>query len=207
VLEPTRGRVLLEGDDITHVPTHERARRGIGRTFQRLEIFVGMTVRENLQVAVESARPAATFRGVFRVRHRPEPEIESRVDEVLERLDLTGVAHRSAGDLSTGALRMVELGRAMCTDPKILLLDELASGLDERETAALEQVLTSLAFDGLAILLIEHDIELVMAISQTIYVLDFGELLAVGAPSQVASDPLVRAAYIGSALDPSDLRH
>ena len=192
---------MLDDEDITRMPTHERSRRGIGRTFQRLEVFSGMTVAENLQVAVESARPRGTFRGVFRLRHPAEPDITARVDEVLERLALTGVARRQAGDLPTGALRLVELGRALCTDPKVLLLDELASGLDERETEGLEEVLLGVAAEGIAILLIEHDIELVMKVSESIYVLDFGQLLAHGTPAEVAGDPAVQAAYIGSALD------
>ncbi len=206
VLRPTRGQVVLDGEVITSIPTHQRARRGVGRTFQRLEVFAGLTVFENLQVAAESARPRGTFRGALRLRHRDEPDIIALVDSVIERLSLGSVRARQAGDLPTGVLRMVELGRALCNKPKVLLLDELASGLDEQETAALEQVLRSLVRDdGLGILLIEHDIDLVMAISETVHVLDFGRMLASGSPQAIADDPLVRAAYIGSALGDTPL--
>lgn len=200
-LEPDSGSVLLDDTDITSVPTHERARRGIGRTFQRLEVFAGMTVFENLQVAAEATRPAATFSGAFRLRHRDEPAITNAVEEVLDRLSLAGVARRIAGDLPTGVLRLVELGRALCTSPRVLLLDELASGLDEAETGRLEEVLSDLRDEGMAILLIEHDIEMVMAVSTQIYVLDFGVLLAAGNPQEIAANSTVQAAYIGSALN------
>jgi branched-chain amino acid transport system ATP-binding protein len=204
VLEPNDGSVSLDGTDITRLATHDRARRGIGRTFQRLEVFAGMTVFENLQVAAEATRPAATFRGAFRLRHRPEPDIIAAVDEVLDRLSLREVASRVAGDLPTGVLRLVELGRALCASPQILLLDELASGLDEAETNELERVLVDLAAEGIAILLIEHDIEMVMAVSTHIYVLDFGVMLAEGSPRAIAGNALVQAAYLGSALEGVD---
>jgi ABC-type branched-subunit amino acid transport system ATPase component len=201
VLEPDGGVVRLDGEDITGIPTHERAQRGIGRTFQRLEVFAGMTVFENLQVAAEAAHPAATFRGAFQLRHRPEPDIIAEVERVLDRLSLRDRARRIAGDLPTGVLRMVELGRALCAAPSVLLLDELASGLDDRETTELERILVDLAAEGMAILLIEHDIEMVMQVSTRISVLDFGILLAEGTPAEIAGNATVQAAYIGTALE------
>ena len=198
VLRPDRGRVLLDDRDITDLATHTRARLGIGRTFQRLEIFTRMTVRENLQVGAEMAHPRGAFRGVLRLRHRPEAEVVARVDAVLDRLGLTWAADHVCGSLSTGVLRKVELGRALCLGPGVLLLDELASGLDQLETEELESVLVELAGEGMAILLIEHDMGLVMSCSDFIHVLDFGQMIAAGRPEEVAADPAVRAAYLGA---------
>src|SRR5581483_6933399 len=168
------------------------------RTFQRLEVFVGMTVADNLRVAAEAARPRGTFRGVFQLRPRPEPEVSEAVDAVLERLDLTWARNLVSGNLPTGVLRLVELGRALCTNPGVLLLDELASGLDQNETEHLQEVLRDLATQGLAVLLIEHDMTLVMSCSDTVNVMDFGQLIASGTPAEVAADPTVRTAYLGA---------
>ena len=196
-LEPDSGEVVFDGVDITRYETHRRAKLGIARTFQRLEVFTGMTVYENVQVAAEAVRPGATFRGVFRLRHTPEADVVEEVETILERIGLADVAGEMAGDLPTGTLRLVELARAVATRPRALLADELASGLDVTESHQLAGVLRELAASGLAILLIEHDIELVMELSSVIYVVDFGKLIASGPPDAIASDPAVQAAYLG----------
>ena len=149
-------------------------------------------------LAAEAASPGKVFAGVLRLRHRTEPEIADRVDRVLEELGITWSAHRLAGDLPTGTLRLVELGRALCAGPRVLLLDEPASGLDADETEHFRDILVSLATGGIGILLIEHDIDLVMAVAEHVTVMDFGRVIATGAPADVAADPDVQEAYLGA---------
>ena len=194
LIEPTSGCVELAGQDITRWPTHRRGRAGLARTFQRLELFARMSVEDNLVAAWEASHPGAIF-------GRGRAERRRRVAEVIEALRLGPVAGRVAGQLPTGLGRMVELGRALCTDPRVLLLDEPSSGLDLVETNRFSEVIrAAVQASGdraLAVLLVEHDMSLVMQICAGITVLDFGRRIACGTPEEVRADPAVRSAYLG----------
>ena len=190
-VQPCEGRVVLDGTDVSSAPVHRRARLGMNRTFQRLEVFGSMSAFENVRTAAEIA---ALSKGRS-MRHAP-----AVAHRLLEQLGLEGVGDRRADALPTGQARLVELGRALATDPKVVLLDEPASGLDEVETERLAEVLTALAASGMAVLLVEHDMDLVMELCARIYVLDFGEVIATGTPDEVRADPLVREAYLGASL-------
>jgi branched-chain amino acid transport system ATP-binding protein len=189
------GRVLLRGEDVTELRPEARARRGLGRTFQRLAVFETLTVADNLLVGAESRRPGSLAAGLLGLRGRHDGDTE-RVDEVLRVLGLTDVRDQPAGTLSTGGQRLVELGRALCRDPRVLLLDEPASGLDTEETTRLQVVLRGLAAEGMAVLLVEHDIGLVLGAADMVYAMAAGRLLAAGTPEDVRNDPAVRAAYL-----------
>ena len=184
---PTRGRITIDGEDVTNLKPHLRSRKRVARTFQRLEVFGSLTARENILVAGE-------------IRNQWDSTNEDPravADEILERVGLSEVANQPVDSMPTGLARLVELGRALAIRPKLLLLDEPGSGLDPSETLGLGQLLTELAEGGMAILLVEHDVELVMRISKEIYVLDFGRVIAHGSPKEVQNNAEVQAAYLG----------
>ena len=183
MLSPQTGDIKLDGRALTKLPAYKRARLGLGRTFQRLELFTTLSVRENVAVA-----------GVVAKRR----QVRITVDEVMERVGVAQLADRDVGEIPTGMARRVELARALMTAPTMLLLDEPASGQNEDETAEFAALLTSLAADGTGILLVEHDMALVMAACTYLHVLDFGQIIAAGAPDEIRRDPAVIAAYLGA---------
>ncbi len=185
----TSGTVFLNGSDITRASAQRRARRGIARTFQRLEIFASLTVHDNVKTAAEVS--------AFRRSDRRSADVIA--SELLERVGIAHFSDRRADELSTGHARLVELARALATEPKLLLMDEPGSGLDDEETESFGDLVMALAREGTAILLVEHDVDLVMRICDHIYVLDFGQIIANGAPAEVRENPAVQAAYLGGA--------
>ena len=189
LLRPSAGRIVLDGRDVTRKPPHRRAQAGLARTFQRLELFTSLSVRDNIRVAGD-------IRNAWGIGGRTDAAAEA--DRVIELTGLGPVADREVAELPTGRARVVEVARALMSQPKVLLLDEPASGQTEHETEAFGRLLRRLADDGLAICLVEHDMTLVMDVCETIHVLDYGREIACGPPAQVRDDPAVLDAYLGT---------
>jgi branched-chain amino acid transport system ATP-binding protein len=199
VLRCEVGRVELEGHDISHLPVHERARRGIGRTFQRIELFPDTTVREHLLIADRVRQRSGRLWKDLLGRGRPRADEVARSNEVLDLLGLGPLGDEPIERLSLGQGRLVEVGRALMTQPKLLLLDEPSSGLDREETSALAATLRAVQAErGFAILLVEHDVELVSSFTTRSYVLDFGRLLIDGPTDAVMRSDELRRAYLGA---------
>ncbi len=215
---PDRGSVHLFETDVTTMKPHRRARLGLARTFQRLEIFGTLSASENVQVGLESTVKWWEWRHLRRAMPWTRQGGEGATgpasgaeapssgslatttcERLLEGVGLAGLGHQQSSNMSTGLARMVELARALAIGPKLLLLDEPGSGLDEAESQALGDLLARLAAGGMAVLLVEHDMELVMRICDRIYVLDFGDIIASGSPESIRRDPMVQAAYLGEA--------
>jgi branched-chain amino acid transport system ATP-binding protein len=180
------------------LPVHRRARRGVGRTFQRIELFPDCTVRDHLVVADRSSRSERGLLHDLLTFGRPRPAEVTRSDEILGLLGLGALADEPIERLSLGQARLVEVGRALMTDPKVLLLDEPSSGLDRAETAALAQTLREIQDErGFAVLLVEHDIELVASFTTRCHLLDFGRMLSSGPTGEVMAGDEMRRAYLG----------
>ncbi|MFI2436189.1 ABC transporter ATP-binding protein [Streptomyces sp. NPDC018693] len=196
-----RGRVELDGEDLTGMPPHARARRGLARTFQSSELFEGLTVTENLRVTAEQPTWLRAF-GETLGRRTPPP---SAVADALTTLGLQDFADASPAELSQGQRKLVGVARALAARPRIICLDEPAAGLDTAESAELGRRLRAVADAGTALLLIDHDMGLVMGICDHLVVLEFGKVIAAGPPSRVRDDPAVITAYLGaSAVRPAD---
>jgi ABC-type branched-subunit amino acid transport system ATPase component len=195
------GTVKLDGKDISHDSPARRARLGLGRTFQRMELFGSLTVRENVELAAEAVHVGddpLTQRGIVGGRRKVRQAVKAVADELIEETGLDPIADRMASEISAGQGRLVELARALARGPNLLLLDEPSSGLDAAESAAFAQLLLRLVESrDLGILMVEHDMSLVLTICGWIHVLDFGKPLLDGTPEQVRTSEEVRAAYLG----------
>jgi len=205
ILKPDAGTVRFLGHDISTLPVHKRARAGIGRTFQRIELFSDTSVREHLLIAERVHNGTGAFWKDLLGLGRPTAAEIERCDEVLEMLGLLDLGDEPIEALSLGQGRLVEVGRALMTEPSLLLLDEPSSGLGPEETETLATTLRSVQSEkGFAILLVEHDVELVSKFTERLYVLDFGSLIAHGPTATTLADPAVRHAYLGSLEVKSD---
>jgi branched-chain amino acid transport system ATP-binding protein len=200
VLAPDSGRIWLADRDITGRRPFELARVGIARTFQNLQIFFNMSVRENVMLGCHRHLERGFWRCLVRSPKiaRSERACRERADEILRRVGLAGDPDAPAESLAYGALRRLEIARALATEPRLLLLDEPAAGCNARETKEIDALIQGVAADGVTVVLVEHDMRLVMNISERILVLDHGERLAEGTAAEIRANPAVIAAYLGS---------
>lgn len=188
LLSPSAGSVFLDGRNISKLSPNRRAHLGLSRTFQRLELFTSLTVRENIQVAGEISRRMKG--GYFHVQRE--------TDRILELIDLVEVADSEVTEIPTGLARVVEMGRALMNHPSVLLLDEPASGQTEEETSQFGRLLLRLKSEGATIFLVEHDMALVMNVCDMVHVMDFGHIIGRGTPQEVQAMPEVLDAYLGT---------
>lgn len=191
LLQPTGGEVLFDDKPINRLPPYKRSRLGMARTFQRRELFVSLSVRDNIRVAGDIASRW----------QREKTNTARETDRVLDLLGISELADREVTEIPTGMARRVEVGRALMTRPKILLLDEPASGQNETETEEFGELLLHLRDTGMAIFLVEHDVSLVMKVCAYIHVLDFGAVIASGSPEEIQRNEGVLSAYLGEVSD------
>ena len=200
VYQPTKGTILLDGEDTHGMSTAQVNRAGIARTFQNIRLFNDLTVVENVKVAMDAQMKYSMVSGIFRLPGfwKEERVAHERALELLSLFHMENLADKKAGSLPYGAQRRLEIVRALATNPSLLLLDEPAAGMNPSETAELMDNIVKIRDTfGIAILLIEHDMNLVMGICEGIAVLNFGQIIAKGTPDEIKNDPAVIEAYLG----------
>lgn len=201
-VRPASGRIRCCGRDVTHLPASHRARAGIGRTFQRIELFDSLSVVENVAMGLEARLAGSSPLTVALSRRGQRSAVAAAAREALDRCGLSKIAQHRAGVLSTGQRRLVELARALAGGFRILLLDEPSSGLDANEVVHFSDLLRGVvASAGLGVLIVEHDMSLIAEICDHVHVLDYGRLIFSGTPGEVLASEIVRAAYLGTSAD------
>ncbi|MFN5775144.1 MAG: ABC transporter permease subunit [Limnohabitans sp.] len=198
VLSKTSGRVTFCGQDVSQLPSREIARQGMSRTFQHVKMIADMTVLENVAMGAYTRGHKGVLSAMLRTNQVEEQRLMKEAQRQLERIGMGASLHEQAGNLAMGSQRLMEIARALCSDPALLLLDEPAAGLRHKEKQALAQVLRQLQREGMSILLVEHDMDLVMEVCDQLVVMEFGTLLTRGTPAEVQANPAVRAAYLGT---------
>ena len=203
VYKPTQGSITYNGEIINGLHSNKVVSRGIARTFQNIRLFNSMTVLENVQVGLHCRTKSGAIRALLNTPFlvREEREIEEKAMEVLEFLGLEEFRNDYASSLAYGNQRRLEIARAMATKPGTLLLDEPAAGMNPQETIELVNLIQEIASEGQSILLIEHDMKLVMSLSERIFVMDYGKKIAQGTPEEIRNNPAVIKAYLGEEVD------
>jgi len=197
-LNKTSGRVTFLGEDVTALPSREISRKGMARTFQHVKLIADMTVLENVAIGAYMRGGSGVVSSMLRANQAEEQRLMKEAQRQLERIGMGDYLHEQVGNLAMGPQRLMEIARALCCDPALLLLDEPAAGLRHMEKQALAAVLRQLQGEGMSILLVEHDMDLVMDVCDQLVVMEFGTLLTRGTPAEVQANPAVRAAYLGT---------